>query len=110
MSNQTFKGNIMRCTKYDKNEIGFGTTGCSCRENQPATELYKENATLIKIGNHYVDIDVTNNYLGCLLLILIKKGLTTNYSKKDQLFVDKKTLKPFYNNVSKTKIKGLRRI
>jgi hypothetical protein len=62
------------------------------------------------MGKYYIDIDNVDNYFDCLILLLIKKNLIVEkYSKENQLFINKKTLKPYFSNKNqKIKFKQLK--
>lgn len=113
-SDQVFIGNIRRCTKYEKNialicktYIDGQLIGCerfgSIEEDD---ELYKENAILIRVKNGgYVDLERFDSILDYIRLhrLYTKNGfrlggliMSTSAYRLDDLFVDEKTLKPYY--------------
>lgn len=129
---QIFIGDIRKCTKYDTHTtfssncyIGDQCIGCdSFGYIEVEDELYKENAILIKIENGgYVDLERFNSILD---YIKIHHDLTKNgyrlgglmMSERahciDSLFVDEKSLKPYYadeiqnNNVSIRQLKKIK--
>lgn len=104
MKQNIYIGDIRKCIVYDDEQFGFGKTGCCCDKNNVNTKLFKEQATLIKIGKYYIDIDNVENYFDCILLLLIKKNLILEkYKKEEDLYVDRKTLKPCNQKLRKFK-------
>lgn len=127
---QIFIGNIKKCTKYEeqttfKCEAYFGDTPIFCDTFGSYTfesELYKENATLIKLKNGgYVDIDNLNTILDYMKMHkdITKNGFRTGglimseqVWAKDSLFIDCNSLKSYYQNPEEEKnisIKKLRK-
>lgn len=120
-SDQVFIGNIRRCTKYEENialscktYIDGQLVGCerfgSIEEDD---ELYKENAILIRVKNGgYVDLERFDSILDYIRLyrLYTKNGfrlggliMSTSAYRLDDLFVDEKTLKPYYQTNEEVK-------
>lgn len=120
-SDQVFIGNIRRCTKYEENialscktYIDGQLIGCerfgSIEEDD---ELYKENAILIRVKNGgYVDLERFDSILDYIRLyrLYTKNGfrlggliMSTSAYRLDDLFVDEKTLKPYYQTNEEVK-------
>lgn len=120
-SDQVFIGNIRRCTKYEENialscktYIDGQLVGCerfgSIEEDN---ELYKENAILIRVKNGgYVDLERFDSILDYIRLhrLYTKNGfrlggliMSTSAYRLDDLFVDEKTLKPYYQTNEEVK-------
>lgn len=113
---QIYVGNIRKCTKYEthttfsnRTYIGDQCIGCDSFEYIDSDdELYKENAVLIKIKNGgYVDLERINSILDYIRIYrdITKDGyrlgglmMSTSAHSKDSLFVDKKPLKPYYDD------------
>lgn len=115
-TDQIFIGDIKKCTKYETHTtfstysyfgdqcIGGGSVGYIEEE----TELYKKNAILIKVrDNRYVDLEQLNsilNYIKIFLHMVDKSQylgeliMPTCAYYKNSLFVDEKSLKPYYND------------
>lgn len=127
-SSQIFIGNIKKCTKYQtfvafsgNTYINDQCTGCDqFGYIETNDEIYKENAILIKIGNSgYVDLERLHSILDYIKIHQdIKNGyhlggliMPTSAYHIDSLFVDRKSLKPYYsdkqqvNNVSVLQLK-----
>ena len=125
---QIFIGNIRKCTMYEDTTVKcnsyFGNTLISCDtfgQIKTKSKLYKSNAILIKLKcGGYVDIDNLNNILDYLKIHKdIKKNgyylggmiMTDEAHNKDCLFVEYKSLRPYYQhpetekNISVKKIK-----
>ena len=117
---QIFIGDIRKCTKYETRTtfsssmyIGDQYIGCdSFGYTYTDNELYKQNAILIKIKNGgYVDLEKFNSILD---YIKIYKNITKNgfisgglimptYAYCiNGLYVDEKSLKPYYTDKSQT--------
>lgn len=117
---QIFIGDIKKCTKYKMHTtfssslyIGDHCIGCdSFGHIEEDSELYKENAVLIKIENGgYVDLEKLNSILDYIKIHrdIEKDGyqlgglmIPTEAYCAGKLFVDGKTLKPYYNDKQKT--------
>ncbi len=119
-TDQIFIGNIRKCTKYEIH-ITFSSSTCiddqcigydSFGHIEEEDELYKENAVLIKIENGgYVDLERFNSILDYIGIYrnLTKDGyrlgglmMSTSAHCIDSLFVDEKSLKPYYAGKQKT--------
>lgn len=117
-TDQIFIGNIRKCTKYKMHTtlisslfIGDQCVGSdSFGHIETDDELYKENAVLIKIKNGgYVDLERFNSILDYIKIYrsITKNGyrldglmMSTSAHCIDSLFVDEKSLKPYYSNKS----------
>ena len=113
---QIFIGNIKRCTKYEEYNTIVGSTYIGnqliCTDSfgyiTKEDELYKENAVLIKIENGgYVDLDRFNSFLDYIRIHkdITKNGyrlgglmMSTSAHSPNCLFVDEKSLKPYYTD------------
>lgn len=113
-SDKIFIGNIRKCTKYEEHVMFSSETYIGSellgRERfgsiEEDDELYKENAILIKVKNGgYVDLDRFNSILDYIRLhrCCTKNGIrlgglviSTSPYKLESLFVDEKSLKPYY--------------
>ena len=117
-SDRIIIGNIKKCTKFEihniisNNEyinekcIGSASYGYFDYEEQ----IIKENAILIKLKNGgYVDIENLNSFLDYIIIngFIVKNisclsSLVMSISPlcKDCLFVDEKSLKPYYSKES----------
>ena len=128
-SDQIFIGNIKRCTKYKKHITFSGSTyiGDQCIVCDSFgsiiinDEIYKENTVLLKIKNGgYVDLERLNSFLDYINIYrdITKNGfhlgglvMSTSAHCIGSLFVDEKSLKPYYNhkqqiaNISVRKLK-----
>jgi hypothetical protein len=118
-TDQIFIGNINRCTKYvNHTTFSSGTfigDECICSDSfgyiEKEDELYKENAILIKLKNGgFVDLENLNSILDHLKVLntTTKDGfylggiiMSTHAHCKDSIFVDSKSLVPYYSE-SKT--------
>lgn len=129
-SDQIFIANLRKCTKHNSHAIFQSSTeinGQSLGEEifgfvDTEDELYKENAILIKMKNGgYVDIDVLRNYFDYLKLFkditpngFVNNGifLSTMPSKVGDVFVDYKTIEPYYDfpQVENISFRSLKRI
>lgn len=116
-TDRIFIGNIKMCTKcefcnvisnndyIDDKCIGSASFGYIDYEEK----IVKENAILIKLKDYfYVDIENLNSFLDYILIsgviinpILTNLAILTAPYKKNQLFVDKESLKPYYGNEEK---------
>ena len=121
--NKVWIGNIIKCTKFKRTtEYNDGNYAYGSVEIE--TEVYKKNAVLIEITNGgFIDLDfIKNESLSDYKKIyncFNKHGwkckniiLPTIASEKDSLYVDKKTLIPFFdecNQVEKTSVKQLKK-
>lgn len=116
---QVYTGNINICTQYDRHnafenklimdqqEISSDHFGYIIRDGK----LYKENATLIKIKHGgYIDIDEFKSILDYFDIKrnMEEKGFTlggimmpTSAYGVDTLYVDKDSLKPYYDKTEK---------
>jgi len=116
---QVFIGDIRRCTKYETHTTFSSGTyingECLFTDSfgyiETDNELYKENAVLIKIReNRYVDLERLNSILdyieiykdkmynlGTIMMPISEYGV-------DRLFVDHKSLKPYYENTQEKNI------
>ncbi len=103
-SDKIFTGTIMKCVKYEKID-GYSI---------PKSEVYKENAILLKIKDYfYVDIDELNLLEIAYLHLRSEKDIH-QLSKfmcehhhgycKDELFIKQNTLKPYVPNEGKKNI------
>lgn len=115
-TDQIFIGDIRKCTKYETHTtfssstyIGDQCIGCdSFGHIVEDDELYKENAVLIKIENGgYVDLERFNSILDYIRIYrdITKDGyrlgglmMSTSAHCIDSLFVDEKSLKPYYTD------------
>lgn len=112
---QIFVGNIRKCTKYESHTTFQSETYINGRfiggdgfgYIDTDDELFKENAILIKIEKGgYVDLERLNSILDYVRIYKdIKDGymlgglmMPTSPHGIDNLFVDKKSLKPYYSN------------
>ena len=114
---QIFIGNIRKCTKYTiyntlfSNEMYINNQCVECDffgYIDTDDELYKENAILIKIKNGgYVDLENFNSILDYIKIhkSTTKNGFTTGgliipttAHSLGSLFVDRKSLKPYYSD------------
>ena len=116
-TDRIFIGNIKMCTKYefsniisnndyiDDKCIGSASFGYIDYEDK----VVKENAILIKLKDcFYVDVENLNSFLDYILIsgviinpILTNLVISTFASRKNQLFVDKESLKPYYDKEEK---------
>lgn len=119
-TDQIFIGDIRKCTKYETHTtfssstyIGDQCIGCdSFGYIDKDDELYKENAVLIKIKNGgYVDLERFNSILDYIRIYrdITKDGyrlgglmMSTSAHCIDSLFVDEKSLKPYYADKQQT--------
>lgn len=115
-TDQIFIGDIKKCTKYESHTTFcaysyFGDQcigGSSLGYIEEETELYKENAVLIKVSeNRYVDLEQLNSILDHIKIFIhsIDKNsylgeliMSTCAYYKNSLFVDEKSLKPYYSD------------
>lgn len=115
-TDQIFIGDIRKCTKYNTHTtfsssmyIGDQCIGCnSFGYVDEDDELYKENAVLIKVKNGgYVDLENFNSILDYIKIHqdITKNGyrlggliMSTSAHCVNCLFVDRKSLKPYYTN------------
>ena len=113
---QIFIGNIKRCTEYKEHITSQDKTYINgqcfiCDEFgyiETNSEFFKENAILIKIKKGgYVDLERLNSLLDYIRVYkdirfngYMLGGLMMDTSPHDlnSLFVDKKSLKPYYSN------------
>lgn len=127
-TDQIFKGDIRKCTKYKTHVTLSGSTyiGEQCIESdsfgyiEDDDEIYKENAILIKIKNGgYVDLERLNSILDYIRIYrdISKNGyrlgglmMPTSSFCVDRLFVDEKSLKPYYDNEQQTKNISVRQL
>ncbi len=129
-SNQIYIANLRKCTKHNSHALFQSSTsinGESLGEEifgfvDRDDELYKENAILIKMqGGGYVDLDVLNNYFDYLRLFkdvtpsgFVNNGIfmSTMPSKVGDVFVDYKTIKPYYDfpQVENVSFRSLKRL
>ena len=119
-TDQIFIGDIRKCTKYETHNtfsssayIGDQCIGCdSFGYIDEDDELYKENAVLIKIENGgYVDLERFNSILDYIKIYrdITKDGyrlgglmMSTSGHCIGSLFVDEKSLKPYYDDKQRT--------
>lgn len=114
-TDQIFIGDIRKCTKYETHTTFSGSTYIGNQHIycdsfgyiDEDDELYKENAILIKIENGgYVDLERFNSILDYIKIYRdIKKDgyrlglmMSTSAHCIDSLFVDEKSLKPYYDD------------
>lgn len=115
-TDQIFIGNIRKCTKYETHTTISSSAHignqCILRESfgyiDEENELYKKNAVLIKIENGgYVDLERFNSILDYIKIYrdITKNGyrlgglmMSTSAYSIDSLFVDEKSLKPYYGD------------
>lgn len=126
---QIFIGNIRRCTKYESHPVYssnmYVNEQCLMSESferiKKEDELYKEHAILIKIERGgYVDLERFNSILDHIRIHrdITKNGyrlgglmMPTSAQYMGNLFVDEKSLKPYYtdnkqnNNISVRQLK-----
>jgi len=113
-TDQIFIGNINKCTKYVDHVTFSGKTfigdECICSDSFGYVEkqdvVYKENAILIKLKNGgYVDLEKLNSIFDHLKVLnaTTKDGfylggiiMSTSAHCEDCLFVDSKSLVPYY--------------
>jgi len=113
---QIFIGNIRRCTKYENHTtfssstyIGGQCIGCdSFGYIEKEDELYKENAVLIKVEHGgYVDLEKLNSILDYIKIYsdITKDGyrlgglmMSTSAHCINSLFIDEKSLKPYFTD------------
>lgn len=113
---QIFIGNINKCVKYEERPTCISGSD-SFGHIVTDYELYKENVILIKIENGgYVDLERFNSILDH---IKIKQAITeggyilgglmmpTYAYCMDALFVDKKSLRPYYANADEQQKKNI---
>ena len=103
-SNDIYIGDIRKCTAYIGESLvcayGNGFSGFELE-----SELYKKDAILYRTKNgRYVDIDMINSIFDSFIIkrheSIDKLGLlmpTIAYGE-DTLYIDKKTLKPYYRD------------
>lgn len=119
---RVFIGNIKKCTKYERHTTFESSTyigdECISIEHFGFVEqdsvIYKSHALLIQTKNGgYVDLENLNSILDHIKVLkdIAKNGyhlggliMSTSPHCKDCLFVDSKSLKPFFEN---TKIKNI---
>lgn len=119
-ADQIFIGNIRKCIKYETHATLSGSTyiGNQCivcdsyGYIDEDSELYKENTILIKIENGgYVDLERFNSILDYIKIYrdITKDGyrlgglmMSTSAYSVDSLFVDEKSLKPYYTDNQQT--------
>lgn len=112
---QVFIGNIKKCTKYINhsrfNEIVYIGDKCinlnSFGYVETEDEVYKENVLLVKIKNGgYIDLENFNSILDYIKIYKdnLKEGyalwktIIPAYPREiNSLFVDEKSLKPYFN-------------
>lgn len=117
---QIFIGNIKKCTKYETHTVfsssmylGDHCIGCdSFGHIEQEDELYKKQAILIKIEKGgYVDLERFNSILDHIRINrdITKDGyrlgglmMSTSPHRINSLFVDEKSLKPYYNEKQQT--------
>lgn len=121
---QIFIGNIRKCTKYERHTtfncstyIGDRCIGCdSFGYVDSEDELYKENAILLKIKNGgYVDLENFNSVLDYIKIYrdTTRIGglvMSTSAYCVGKLFVDEKSLKPYYNDNQQRKNISVRQL
>lgn len=113
---QIFIGNIRKCTRFDRHVTFSSSTHfngklvsvSSIGYTDTDDELYKENAILIKFGKYgYVDVDNLRSILDYIKVYgyILKDGyrlgglmMSTSAYGNGCLFVDIKSLKPYYDN------------
>lgn len=111
---QIFIGNIKKCTQYEEHTAFSSNTKigsqCICEESFgyiiQDSEIFKENAILIKVKNGgYVDLENLNSILDHIKIWkdTSKYGyrlnglmMSTLPDDINDLFVDSKSLKPYY--------------
>ena len=117
-------GNIIKCTEYDvsnymiNEDIALITSFGSLNVvNKP----YKENQILIRICDNpevYVELKKLKTFLTYISIyskvdkngiILVKIILSTSASYIGDIYVDRKSLKPYYNENGKVKVKKIKR-
>lgn len=112
-TNQIFRGDIKKCTKYDVHTTFSSSTyiggqcigGASIGYVDDEYEIYKENAVLIKVKDGaYVDLESLNSILDYIRIyrdMLLRdyiSGLiipTSTYCA-NSLLINEETLKPYY--------------
>lgn len=127
-TDQIFIGDIRKCTKYETHTtlssstyIGDQCIGCdSFGYIDKDDELYKENAVLVKIENGgYVDLERFNSILDYIRIYrdITKDGyrlgglmMSTSAHCIDSLFVDEKSLKPYYADKQQTEDISVRQL
>lgn len=118
-SNQIFIGNIKKCVKYEEHTmLGVNTVIDDCSIGydrfgyvEEKSELYKENAILIKNKNGgYIDIERLNSVLDLIKIShdVTKNGyrlggliMSTIPHSVNCLYVDKESLKPYFKDKEK---------
>lgn len=119
-----FVGNIMRCTKYDTSNCivmedmaGITSFGYVSKAHEP----YKENQILIKICDNpevYVELEKLKSFLTYIDIYsqvdrngihLNEKILSTSSSFLGDIYVDFESLKPYYEEKGKVKIKKIKK-
>ena len=113
-TDQIFIGNINKCTKYiNHTTFSSGTfigDTCICSDSfgyiEKEDEIYKENAILIKLKNGgYVDLENLNSIFNHLEVLTktTRDGfylggiiMSTSAHCEDSIFVDSKSLVPYY--------------
>lgn len=125
---QIFIGDIRKCTKYEAHNI-FSSSffiGDECIGSDAfgyidlESEIYKENAILIKIENGgYVDLERFNSILDYIRIYkdIRKDGymlgglmMPTSANNINSLFVDEESLKPYYTTKKIPKNISLRKL
>lgn len=125
---QIFIGDIRKCTKYETHTTisssAYIGNQCILSESfgyiSEDDELYKRNAILIKIKNGgYVDLERFNSILDYIRIYhdITKNGyylgrlmMSTSAHCIDSLFVDEKSLQPYYGNRQKNSTISIRQL
>ncbi len=90
-------GNILICEKYmDRYSIKL---------EGPKFKIYKENAILIKVKEHYIDIDDIKNNID----LIKNKGYKTYYTHVGDKFVDPESLYRYTYSNERLSIKKLKK-
>lgn len=126
---EVFIGDIRKCNKYEmhptfKSEtfINGVSLGCDCFGFiETDSEPYKENATILKIKNGgYVDLDNLKTIIDCWKVdsLMRENGgyslkgimMSTSESFLNGLFVDEKSLKPYFKEQIDVETMSLRKV
>lgn len=127
-TDQIFIDDIRKCTKYETHHTFSSSTyiGDQCIDCESFgyikedDELYKENAVLVKIENDgYVDLEKFNSILDYIKIYrdITENGyrlgglmMSTSAHSIGSLFVDEKSLKPYYANKQQADNISIRRL
>lgn len=118
-----FIGNIMKCTEYDVTNVLVTEDmfeRCSYGYIKTSKELYKENQILIRICNNpevYVELKNMKNFCSYINIYnqVDDNGITVNNivlptsaSYSGEVYVDRESLKPYYEEKGKVKIRKIK--